>query len=263
MSPAAELEASAGVYLNFPITKINEELREIWGVATSEALDVQGEIVDYDAAKKAFQVFGEQFSRATGGESLGAVREMHQPKTVGKIIAVLPDDVKREISIGVKLSRARDGDDAWQKVKERVLNGFSIGAPTAERRQEFVGGKPVRRVVKLTLSELSLVDNPACPDAFFKSMKLAKSAGGLIEVNAAMGGIESTEPSGEAFGPVGLKPNAFVDGLGQTWKMTSHGVQKFEEPQAANAAKGAAMTDQELEKAGKKIGPHTRRKSVV
>jgi phage head maturation protease len=244
-----------GVVLSFPISKVDEEKMQVWGYATTEDLDSQREIVDYDAAKKAFQEWTDQFNRVSFGESLGNVREMHQPKPVGKVIAWQPDDVTRKIWVGAQLSRTKDGLDAWQKVKEHVLNGFSIGAPTAERRQEFLHGRPVNRVTKLTLSELSLVDNPACPGAFFQSVKLAKAAGGLIEVNAAMDGITSTSPQGSdwAFKP-GLEPNAFVDGAGQVWKM-HNGTVKIEPVETSN--KEAAAMESELEK-GKKIGPHTR-----
>jgi hypothetical protein len=214
--PAATVKA--GLQLACAFSKIDEEKREVWGVATSEALDVQGEIVDYEASKQAFGEWADQFSKVTNGESLGNIREMHQPRPVGRLISWRPDDSTKTIHVGVKLSRSPEGESAWQKVKERVLNGFSIGAPTAERRMEYASGKPRNRVVSYKLSELSLVDNPACPDAWISEVKLAKAAGGVSE---ALDVIEA-----EPFVP---KENAFVDSDGGVWKRIE-GVFKKGEP---------------------------------
>ena len=60
----------------FPISK-TEKLEDgrllIEGVATSEALDLQGEILDYEGSKRAFEKWA------------GNIREAHDPKKpVGK-----------------------------------------------------------------------------------------------------------------------------------------------------------------------------------
>jgi hypothetical protein len=195
---------------------------------------VQNEIVDYDASKRAFAEWTEKINRATQGSSLGNVREMHGPKAVGKLIAYKPDDARRGIWVGAKISESSDGEDAWVKVNERVLTGFSIGAPKAERIMETKVGydKPVMRVIGYNLSELSLVDNPACPGSFFADVKdasggvLALAKGGALDaVTMTNQGVlapftEDPEPRGEA--PVlkspALEPNAYVDGNGEVWK---------------------------------------------
>ena len=59
-----------------PIAKVNHEQRTVAGWATTEKVDKQNEIVDYEASKKAFDDWH------------GNIREMHEPKAVGKAIAV-------------------------------------------------------------------------------------------------------------------------------------------------------------------------------
>lgn len=237
-APAAisQSDTSCGLVLSFPIVKVDQERREVWGYGTTEALDVQNEIVDYEASKRAFTEWTTKINQATQGKSLGNVREMHGPKAVGKLIAWKPDDERRGIWVGAKISESSDGEDAWKKVNEGVLTGFSIGAPKAERVMETRVGfeKPVMRVIGYNLSELSLVDNPACPESFFAEVKdaggrmLALAKGGTLDiVTMTNQGVlapftEEPEPRGEA--PLakqkGLEANAYVDGDGQVWKNT-------------------------------------------
>lgn len=205
-----------GFYLNLPITKIDVAKREVWGFATTEDLDVQNEVVDFDASVRAFEKWSGMIHQASGGKSAGNIREMHQPKVVGSMIAWSPDEIRRGIWVGAKLSKSQDGEDAWLKVQEGLLNGFSIGAPQAERQTDVVDGKKATRVVDYELSELSLVDNPACPGSFFQEVKIAKSAG----VNV----ISSThlDPIGETTVPdsgmvAGMFKNAIVDPDGTVW----------------------------------------------
>lgn len=228
MEPSA-VQEKTGLLLNCAFSKVDEEKREVWGIATSEALDVQGEIVDFEGSKAAFAEWADQFSKVTNGESLGNIREMHQPRSVGRLIAWRPDEAARQIHVGVKLSRSPDGESAWQKVKERVLNGFSIGAPTAERVTEFKDGKARKRVVSYKLSELSLVDNPACPEAWINEVKLAKSAGvvGRMSLPAAVSG--ALEVITESAAPVAPRENAYVDPDGGVWQRIE-GIFKKGEP---------------------------------
>jgi len=58
--------------LLIPIEKIDKERRTVSGWATTESVDKQNEIVDYGASKKAFEDWH------------GNIREMHEPKAVGK-----------------------------------------------------------------------------------------------------------------------------------------------------------------------------------
>lgn len=150
--------------LNIPISKIDEEQRMVYGVATSEMLDHQGDIVDYEASKAAFSNW------------LGNIREMHQPVAVGKAIDIQFDDENKQVIIGAKISESADGENAWIKIKEGVLNGYSIGGDIHRVKKEVAknaSGDEVaaRRVVEYSLAETSLVDSPANPEALFVMVK--------------------------------------------------------------------------------------------
>ena len=205
-----------GLVLSVPFSKVNDELREVWGIATTDSRDIQGEIVDYEASKKAFQTWTDGFSRVSGGETMGNIREMHKPQAVGKVISWKADDAKKQISVGVRISKSPDGDAAWTKVKEHVLNGFSIGAPTATRTTEYHSGKPVVRVTGYTLAELSLVDNPANQDSWITEIKLAKGAGVMGPLDLMK---SDAEPSGSDWVAARkITENAYVDPDGGVWK---------------------------------------------
>jgi phage head maturation protease len=156
--------------IHLPITKIDEEQRTVWGVATSEAIDSQNDIVDYAASKAAFS------------DWLGNIREMHQPVAVGKAIDIQFDDETKQVLIGAKISESTDGENAWIKVKEGVLNGFSIGGNIKQISKEVAKDKngndtPVTRIVDYDLGETSLVDSPANPEALFVMVKSQKGGG--------------------------------------------------------------------------------------
>jgi len=153
--------------LNIPISKIDEEQRIVTGIATAEVLDSQGDIVDYEASKKAFS------------EWKGNIREMHGDTAVGKAIDVQFDDKNKQVILSSYISESADGENAWTKIKEGILTGYSIGGKVFEVvKDKAIDG--ANRVVDYALSETSLVDNPACPVAEFLMVKSAD--GGLQRV---------------------------------------------------------------------------------
>lgn len=158
------------MHLNIPISKIDEEKRMVWGYATVEEIDKHGEIIGYDASKQAF------------AEWPGNIREMHGDKAVGKGIEVEFDDKNKGVWLGAYVSESADGENAWIKVKEKILNGFSIGGRINDwttTRQKVEGEeKDVVMITDYDLSEVSLVDNPACPSAVFQ---MVKSVGGKLK----------------------------------------------------------------------------------
>lgn len=168
----------------FPISK-TEKLEDgrllIEGVATSEALDLQGEILDFEGSKRAFEKWA------------GNLREAHDPrKPVGRALEVIPDDEGKTISVRAFLSKG-----AWE-TQEKVLDGtlsmFSVGggAPT-KTKTEKVGGKPVRRVLEWPMTELSLVDVGANPDAM---VSVAKALG-EAEEDEEKPPVEEEKPEAE------------------------------------------------------------------
>lgn len=121
------------------------------GIASTEAVDADGEVVTAEAMRKALPSYLQ----------CGTVREMHQPIAAGRqISAFVDDDGKTHFTAKIV------DKNTVQKIKEGVLKGFSIG------------GKLVRRVgnqiTELILKEISVVDLPNNPESFFSVVKFDK-----------------------------------------------------------------------------------------
>jgi hypothetical protein len=130
------------------ITKFDEEERMVYGYASTETLDSQGDIVKSEAIEKAMVDYMKYAN----------IREMHQSSAVG---------VTKEMSIendGRTFIAAKVVDDsAWKKVKEGVYKGFSIGGKCITK----VGNS----ITEMLLTEISLVDRPANPEALITVYK--------------------------------------------------------------------------------------------
>lgn len=157
----------------FPISK-TEALEDgrllVEGVATSEALDLQGEILDYEGSKRAFQKWA------------GNIREAHDPKKpVGRALEVIPDDIAKTISVRAFISAG--AKDTQAKVLDGTLEMFSIGGGRPTKTSvEKVNGRSIRRVLDWPMTELSLVDAGANPDA---RVSVAKAIGAEPEEEEA------------------------------------------------------------------------------
>ena len=139
-------------------TKKDEDQRIVGGYASSEALDSQGEIVEKDAIARALPGYLGEMDQITGKFRYGNLREMHQLSAVGKTMKARIDDK------GLYIEGKVVDKEAWEKVKEGVYAGFSIGGKIVKQ----VGN----RIKDLKLSEISLVDRPANPDAVFAMVKI-------------------------------------------------------------------------------------------
>ena len=145
-----------------PITKIDVAKREVYGVVTSEAVDKDGEICDYDSTAPYYRAWSAEIEKATEGKSLGNVREMHANKAAGKVVALEYDDAAKRIVVAAKIV----DDDAWEKCQEGVYTGFSQGGEYVKVWQD---GQHHRYTARP--SEISLVDNPCNPEAHFEYVK--------------------------------------------------------------------------------------------
>jgi len=157
--------------LYFPFVKIDAERRLVRGVAQAEKLDETGEVLEYSASKKAFR------------DWLGNIREMHdRTRAVGKGVEIQCDDSARTITVTAYISRG--AEDTWTKITEGVLRGFSIAGSrvksTMRKASEFPahvlqGAKRIPKAIRYTsewiMTELSLVDSPALPQAIFEVVK--------------------------------------------------------------------------------------------
>jgi phage head maturation protease len=141
--------------LYFPIAKVDAERREVWGYASTEARDEQGEIVKREALQAAL---GDYMKFAN-------IREMHQMSAVGVAKEANIDD--NGLYIGAKII----DPIAWQKVVEGVYKGFSIGGRITQRDPQ-----DYKTITGLVLNEISVVDRPANPQAVFDYWKASSVA---------------------------------------------------------------------------------------
>jgi hypothetical protein len=124
---------------------------KVFGFASSEAVDSDGETVTAEAMKAAIPDY----------MKWGAVREMHDKKAAGTAIeADVKDDGRTWFGAHVVDS------EAVKKVKAGVYKGFSIGGKVKSRD---TANKSV--ITGIDLIEVSLVDRPANPEAVFTMYK--------------------------------------------------------------------------------------------
>ena len=119
----------------------------VCGYASTEALDSQGEIVKREAIEGALADY----------MVAANVREMHQPSAVGKCIEARLDEK------GLYIEAKIVDPVAALKVEESVYTGFSIGGRSMKKSANVISA--------LRLTEISLVDRPANPEAVFTMFK--------------------------------------------------------------------------------------------
>ena len=148
--------------------KVDHAARMVYGYASTEALDSHGEIVRKDAVAAALPDF----------MRWGNIREMHQASAVGKAKEAQIDE--HGLWLGAKIV----DDDAWEKVKEGVYSGFSIAG-------HVTGRDPIEPhvITGCHLSEISLVDRPANPEAVFTMFKADLAKAGLAQAGFAQAGL--------------------------------------------------------------------------
>lgn len=155
--------------LHFVIKSVNEEKREVGGLITCEAVDKDGETLDYTGSKPEFQAWSMEAYNATksaGQElSFGNVREQHSKRMVGKFVEPLQFDDDKKTIWG--LAKIYD-DDVWMKTKDGGYNGFSVGG-------NLKNAKTIGKTKFITIipREVSIVDNPAVDAAHFDFVRAA------------------------------------------------------------------------------------------
>jgi HK97 family phage prohead protease len=145
------------------ITKLDEERHLVFGYASTEALDSQGEIVRREALEAALPDY----------MRFANIREMHQPSAVGVAHEAEVDEK------GLFLAAKVVDNVAWQKVKEGVYKGFSIGGKVTARDP-----RDRNIITGVDLTEISLVDRPANPEATIQIFKRDDGAPMLAKVGA-------------------------------------------------------------------------------
>lgn len=127
---------------------------KVWGYASSEAVDSDGEVIAAEAMKAAIPDY----------MKFGAVREMHGSNAAGTAIEINVEDDGRTF-FGAHIV----DPVAVTKVKTGVYKGFSIGGSVTARDELNKS-----QITGLKLTEISLVDRPANPDAVFTCFKADK-----------------------------------------------------------------------------------------
>ena len=127
---------------------------KVWGYASSEAVDSDGEIIAAEAMKAAIPDY----------MKFGAVREMHGSNAAGTAIEINVEDDGRTF-FGAHIV----DPVAVMKVKTGVYKGFSIGGSVTARDELNKS-----QITGLKLTEISLVDRPANPDAVLTCFKAGK-----------------------------------------------------------------------------------------
>jgi len=173
MAPAPAsvgFDPESEVVLPFLVKNFDPRTRMVYGVVTGEAVDSQGDILTYEGSKAALT------------EWAGNIREMHQPRAVGRRVNLHFDDLRKEIGLTAYISRG--AQDTWLKIQEKVLNGFSVcGRPLPGGVFVPPAGSGARRGIrKWRCNEVSLVDVGAYPGANGLQVMLAKRAddGGVV-----------------------------------------------------------------------------------
>lgn len=131
---------------------------KVWGYASSEAVDSDGEVIAAEAMKAAIPDY----------MKFGAVREMHGSNAAGTAIEINVEDDGRTF-FGAHIV----DPIAVTKVKAGVYKGFSIGGSVTARDELNKS-----QITGLKLTEISLVDRPANPDAVFTCFKADKPKDG-------------------------------------------------------------------------------------
>ena len=131
---------------------------KVWGYASSEAVDSDGEVIAAEAMKAAIPDY----------MKFGAVREMHGSNAAGTAIEINVEDDGRTF-FGAHIV----DPIAVTKVKTGVYKGFSIGGSVTARDELNKS-----QITGLKLTEISLVDRPANPDAVFTCYKADKPKDG-------------------------------------------------------------------------------------
>lgn len=158
-------DGGGGVMVQFygNISKVDVEQRMVWGYASTEAVDSDGEIITRSAMESALEDY----------MKFANIREMHQPSAVGLAKEASVDD--KGLYIGVKVT----DDRAWGKVVDTTYKGFSIGGKVLERDALMR-----KKITKVGLYEISLVDRPANPEATFDVWKVADPTKEIDMMNA-------------------------------------------------------------------------------
>jgi predicted RNA-binding Zn-ribbon protein involved in translation (DUF1610 family) len=185
-----------------PLAKVEDGpngLATLYSVATSETIDADAELCDYPSTKVGYQDWSresfEATTRAGQAVSLGPVRQQHGREIFGKAIQIDYLDDKKQIWLKAEAADAHTSD----MLRRGIFVGLSQAGKYNWRRCNECGTDIPQKnfcptcskhvVVRYSArpSEVSVVDKPCNPDAYFLWVK----ANGSTELIKAVGKAEA------------------------------------------------------------------------
>ena len=167
-----------------PMVKVDDRLHRVYGLATAEAPDSDGEICDYPSAKKNITKWSQeayQSTTAAGQDpSYGNIRLQHAMTVAGKV--AVPPTFEEEMK-QIWIDTEPKSEEIYKDLKRGFLRGFSIGGDYEWRRCNDCGtdiakGRQCPKCRKKVLvrfspifSEISYVDSPCLKQATFSVVK--------------------------------------------------------------------------------------------
>lgn len=183
--PIVDMSDNTNTFRKFiPFNKMDAFQGIVTGVAASQAEDRDGECMDYSLSVPQFKLWSDEVSKATGGKSLGNIREQHNTETAaGKALDISFDDATKSVVVTAKIV----DPIAKMKLYQGLYTGYSIGG---SYKKQWVGADGKKYYVP-EIAEISIVDMPCNPDAHFTAVKsdgstevrkFAKTTGEIKEV---------------------------------------------------------------------------------
>lgn len=136
------------------VEELEDGTLKVSGIASSEAVDADGEVIKASAMAAAIPDY----------MKFGALREMHQPLAAGTALSCEVQEDGRTYLEALVVDPV-----AVKKVQTGTYKGFSIGGKVTKRTKNIIEG--------IRLTEISLVDRPANPEAVFSLAKMEDSMG--------------------------------------------------------------------------------------
>lgn len=160
-------------------------VHSVEGIATSEAVDKDGEIADFPGTLKNIKSWSDEALKktSTNGQepSMGNIRVQHDSKLIGgKVTAIEPKEATKKIFIATE-----PRTEIWNEyIKGGFVTGFSIAGSYESRvcnvcktdkpgRTKYCTDCKENTVSRFvpTITEISYVDNACNPDAEFLTVK--------------------------------------------------------------------------------------------
>ncbi len=214
------------------LIKVDIPQRLVYGLVTAEREDKDGETCHYDSTKPEYKAVNDEMGKASDGQNIMPLREMHQLNAVGAGKSIDFDDSKKEIRMAFKVV----DDSTWNKVIEKVLIGFSQGGRYVKRWSE--DGK---KYYTAAPGEVSLVDNPALSGAVIEYVKADGTVDNFITPSIARLSEEDVSRIAKALGSE-LSTQAEKKAADEAEAMRKR------------YATGAEMNKEQIEKCAKALG---------